>query len=133
LFNCILLELYNRCEELGIDKHCSVYTLYCAFNSSNDLILYNCALNRDGDRNYYNFIICIYSLQLKDKKSMYKCKKMYWTSGNVISIQKDDKLYLSSSLLNNSVYEFNLFTGKKKKIVGSSEMITTMRDSNKVI
>lgn len=58
---------------------------------------------------------------------------MYWTSGNVMSIQKYDKLYLSSSLSNNNVYEFDLATEKKIKIVGSSEMMTSFDDNIKVI
>jgi hypothetical protein len=119
-----------RINLIDFDNHNYFEILYCALNLKNELILYNCIFNDDWD--YLKYVICIYSLQTKNNQLMYKCKRMYWTTGNVMSIQKDDKLYLSSSLSNNSVYEFDLATEKKIKIVGSSEVMT-IDDGIKVI
>jgi hypothetical protein len=137
IFNCILLESYDmmsedqiRIELLDFNNHDGIETIYCAFNLNGELILYNCIDNKGWD--HFKYVICIYSLQTNNDKLMYKCKRMYWTTGNVMSIQKDDKLYLSSSLSNNSVYEFDLATEKKIKIVGSSEVMT-IDDGIKVI
>jgi hypothetical protein len=116
---------------MDFENHSGIYTLYCAFNSKNELILYNGTYN--GDWDHINYIICIYSLQSKNNKFIYKCKRMYWTTGNVISIQKDDKVYLSSSSSNNSVYEFNLITEETIKIVGSSKKLTPPNDIKEVI
>jgi hypothetical protein len=96
--------------ELDVD-HYSHYD-YCIFNSINELMLF-------GNYKHYDKIIWIYSIQTKNNK--WKCKRMYEIphTYKFISISKYDKFYFYS---NNFIYEWDLLTGKSKKIFGSKEI-----------
>ncbi|PKY42634.1 hypothetical protein RhiirA4_456466 [Rhizophagus irregularis] len=123
------LKLYDKMNDsqitLDFHNHNGILTFYCAFNLNNELILYNAVAIDDWDGDVWNrgkYFICIYSLQSKNNKLIYKCKRMYWLprENKQVSISRSDKHYLFS---NNSIYEFNHTTEKMIKIFGIDEEI----------
>ncbi|RIA87805.1 hypothetical protein C1645_827225 [Glomus cerebriforme] len=93
---------------------------YCCFNLKNEFILNGNNLQRI----YYvdpKNIILTYSTQTKNNK--WKCKGIYDIPNGyeVISISKDDKLYLLFS--NTYIHEWDLLTEKSIRIFGNKEKI----------
>ncbi|GES77116.1 hypothetical protein GLOIN_2v1874127 [Rhizophagus clarus] len=82
---------------------------YFTFNLNDEFILYE----RD------NNIVLFYSTQTKNKK--WKCKRMYKIPKDfeLISVSKDDKLYLFSN--DHSIYAWDLVTEKNLKILSITE------------
>lgn len=118
---------------LGYD---GISTVYCAFNLKGELILCNAVSDDDDDDwnnvvNTVKIIITINSIQKKNNKLMYKCKKVYWLPRETrnVNISKYDENYLFSD---NSIYNFNLITEEKIKIFGVDEE-TIYNDFEKVI
>ncbi|GET00465.1 hypothetical protein GLOIN_2v1874127 [Rhizophagus clarus] len=109
--------IYDMMNYQKIKLDCGVYNnyAYCTFNLEGNLILYY--------NDVESAIIFFYSAQAE--KTVLKCERMYKMPKNIkdyifISISKYDKLYLLS---NNSIYEWNIVTEKRTKLIVIDEEI----------
>src|SRR3954451_18146950 len=106
----------NLNEQIELYFNRGLYPYYCTFNLKNEFILCGKVYDKDeisknninmNDKNIDRYI-WTYSTQTVNNKWM--CKGIYKIPRGfeLISITKDDKLYLLS---NNSIYQWNILTG----------------------
>ncbi|PKY60569.1 hypothetical protein RhiirA4_484420 [Rhizophagus irregularis] len=98
-----IYDMMNEIENLIDDNGYELYD-YCAFNLKGELIL-----------SYMNYI---YVCSIQNENSKWKRERIYFIPdySDLISISIYDKIYLSS---NNSIYEWDLITGRIIKISGN--------------
>ncbi|GBC06378.1 hypothetical protein RclHR1_00680022 [Rhizophagus clarus] len=102
-----IYDMMNNGQEIELDCHHATFDYrYFTFNLKDEFILYE--IN--------NGITLIYSTQANNNK--WKCKRMYKIPKDfeLISISKDDKLYLYK---NNSIYVWDLVTEKSLKLISN--------------
>src|SRR5687767_8850848 len=102
----------NNSQKIILDCGYCRYYVYCAFNINGELILYG-----------KDHTVFIYSTQTENNK--WNCKGVYKLFKDsedfiIVSISKYNKLYLFS---NNSIYEWNLDTEERIKILIIDEEI----------
>ena len=87
-----------------------LYSNYCTFNLSNQFILHGSIYSYNDYDDYCNYCIWIYSTQTKNMIWTYEKENQISKDFKLIGISKDkDKFYLLS---NNSIYEWNVHTGR---------------------
>src|SRR5688572_27250979 len=93
------IKLDSKFDEMKVQS--------CNFNSDGELILWCTSETNIRYNNKYRLIniVCVYSIQ----NGKTKCQKMYTvpTEAEVISISKNDKIWLR---LNNDIYEWDILT-----------------------
>ncbi|GBB97315.1 hypothetical protein RclHR1_29630001, partial [Rhizophagus clarus] len=109
-------------QEIKVDLNNHTAVMQCAFNSKGELILQYRIFEENWFFNDIKCVICMYSIQTKNNKLIYNCKRLYLspTGFELISISKYNKHYL---IAHSSIYEFNLITGKDIKIFGVDKYI----------
>src|ERR1043165_531774 len=104
-----------------LSNHSRPGDLYCNINLENELVFYGCKR-----------FICVYCT--RTESNVWSCKKLYMVidGSTPISILKNDKAYLR---INDSIYEFDTFTGDSESILvndnETKEISDTKVSSNK--
>src|SRR5687768_9290933 len=82
-----------------------VKVLFCNFNGNGELVLFCMGKNSRGDKIK---MVCVHSIQADRSKT--KCQKIYMIQNEtkLISISKDDRIWLR---LHDDIYEWNLHNG----------------------